>query len=109
MGINHRLKNDGSGTALIVGQTITNQQCSFQIGAFAQQILDQWIGLKEVPLVIGGAVSKSLQGIGNCHNRINHRQTTSDWVNYKTAHKALVNLFRLLLDFSRDSVTADTV
>ena len=100
MGVNHRLENNGFGAALILRHTITDQQCSFQIGAFTQQIFHQWIGLEEVPLVIGGAIPKSLQGIGNGHNRINHRRTTNDWVNYKTAHKALVDLFGLLLDFN---------
>ena len=69
MGVNHRLKDDGSGSALILWHTIAHQQRSFQIGAFTQQIFHQWIGLEEVPLVIGGAIPKSLQGIGNGHNR----------------------------------------
>ena len=56
MGVNHRLEDDGSGAALILRHTIADQQRSFQIGAFTQQIFHQWIGLEEVPLVIGGAI-----------------------------------------------------
>ena len=38
MGVNHRLKDDGSGAALILWHTIADQKRSFQIGAFTQQI-----------------------------------------------------------------------
>ena len=69
MGVNNRLERNALGGPLIVGHTVANQQGSLQVGALAQQILHQRIGLEQIPLVIRGAVPKSLQGIGNRHNR----------------------------------------
>ena len=108
VGVNHRLQRNALGAALILRQAIPNEESSLKVGALPQQILHQWIGFEVIPLVIGGAIPKGLQGIRNCHHRVNHRQTSNDWVNDKTDHDLLVNLFSLLLDFACDFVAVAT-
>ena len=52
---------------------VANKEGRFQIRAFGQKVLDQRVRLQALPLISGGAVPEGLQGISDCHDRVNHR------------------------------------
>ena len=109
MSIHNGLQRNSVAAGRLLRNGLAHQQRRLKIRALAQQVFDQRVGLQDIPLIICGAIPKSLEGISNRHNRFNHRQTSNDRTNTKTAHRALVNLFGLLLDFDCDCVAIVTL